>query len=109
MAVAPWVLLPLVDPTPQRTRLRVLRSALAFGCIGGVNAIATGAALVLPTLWWLTRERPARSLRAFAAWLGACVLAGLWWIGPLVVLGRYSPPFLDWIENAAATLTAITR
>lgn len=103
MAVAPWVLLPLVDPTPQRTRLRVLRSALAFGCIGGVNAIATGAALVLPTLWWLTRERPARSLRAFAAWLGACVLAGLWWIGPLVVLGRYSPPFLDWIENAAAT------
>lgn len=103
MAVAPWVLLPLVDPAPQRTRRRILRSALAFGCIGGVNAIATGAALVLPTLWWLTRERPARAVRGLIAWLGACVLAGLWWIGPLVVLGRYSPPFLDWIENAAAT------
>ncbi|WP_050347292.1 alpha-(1-_3)-arabinofuranosyltransferase domain-containing protein [Arsenicicoccus sp. oral taxon 190] len=103
MAMAPWVLLPLVDPRPRHTRRRVLQSALAFGCIGGVNAVATGAALVLPTLWWLTRAPLRRGLRDLAAWLVACLLAGSWWLGPLLVLGRYSPPFLDWIEDAAAT------
>ncbi|GMA19696.1 hypothetical protein GCM10025862_39820 [Arsenicicoccus piscis] len=90
MAVAPWVLLPLVAER-GRLRTRVLLSALAFGCIGGVNAVASGAALVLPTLWWLTRRPVRTALRGFVAWLGACLLAGLWWIGPLLVLGRYSP------------------
>lgn len=103
LAVAPWVLTPLLDPRPLRTRSRILRSAVAFGCIGGVNAIATGAALVLPTLWWLTRADRWRAARDGVVWLGACVAAAAWWIGPLFLLGRYSPPFLDWIESAATT------
>ena len=103
MAVAPWVLTPLLDPRPARMRARALRSALAFGCIGGVNAVATGAALILPVLWWVTR-RPWRALlRPMLGWLGWCLAAGLWWLLPLLLLGRYSPPFLDWIEDARVT------
>jgi len=103
MAVAPWVLTPLLDPRPARMRARALRSALAFGCIGGVNAVATGAALILPVLWWVTR-RPWRALlRPMLGWLGWCLAAGLWWLLPLLLLGRYSQPFLDWIEDARVT------
>ena len=36
-------------------------------------------------------------------WLGWCLAAGLWWLLPLLILGRYSPPFLDWIEDARVT------
>jgi arabinofuranan 3-O-arabinosyltransferase len=103
MAVAPWVLAPLVDRRPRPGRWRIARSALAFGCIGGVNAVATGVALVLPTLWFLTRTPWRTALRTWASWLAACLLAATWWLGPLALLGRYSPPFLDWIENAPVT------
>ena len=103
MALAPWVLAPLVDRVPRSWGSRVTRSALAFGCIGGVNAVASGVALVLPTLWFLTRSGLRRSLVRWLGWLGACTLAAAWWIGPLLVLGGYSPPFLDWIENAPVT------
>ncbi|MCH8614031.1 alpha-(1-_3)-arabinofuranosyltransferase domain-containing protein [Arsenicicoccus dermatophilus] len=102
-AVAPWVILPLVDPRPRRPWQRIVLSAAAFGCVGGVNAVATGAVLVIPTLWWVTRARSLRAARDGLAWLGACLLTGAWWLGPLLVLGRFSPPFLDWIENAPAT------
>lgn len=103
MAVAPWVLLPLVNPRPASPRRRVARSALAFGCIGGVNAVATGVVLVLPALWLLTRCGGRRAVGMFFSWLGYCIAAALWWLVPLLVLGRYSPPFLDWIEDARVT------
>ncbi len=103
MAMAPWVLLPLVLPSPRSWLWRISRSALAFALIGGVNAVATGAALILPTLWFLTRRRDRRTVLAGAAWLGLVVAVSLWWFLPLLQLGRYSPPFLDWIENASVT------
>jgi arabinofuranan 3-O-arabinosyltransferase len=103
MAMAPWVLLPLVIPSPRSWLWRISRSALAFALIGGVNAGATGAALILPTLWFLTRRLDRRTLVAGVAWLGLVMAVSLWWFLPLLQLGRYSPPFLDWIESASVT------
>lgn len=103
MALAPWVLLPLVLPAPRSWLWRVSRSALAFALVGGVNAVATGAVLILPTLWFLTRRWERRTVLAGATWLGLVAAVSLWWFLPLIQLGRYSPPFLDWIENAGVT------
>lgn len=103
MAMAPWVLFPLVIPSARSWLWRISRSALAFALIGGVNAVATGAALILPTLWFLTRRWDRRTLLAGGAWLGFVTAVSLWWFLPLLQLGRYSPPFLDWIEDASVT------
>jgi len=103
LAMAPWVLLPLTTRRPWGWPLRLSMSALAVAAVGGVNAVATGATLVLPTLWFLTRESLRESIPRLAAWLGCVIVAIFWWFGPLLVLGRYSPPFLNWIENADVT------
>lgn len=103
LALAPWVLEPLVDPAPRSWASRVGRSALAVAFVGGVNAVATGAVLVLPFLWLVTRRPVRHHLLMTLVWLTAVLAGILWWLGPLMVLGRYSPPFLDWIENAAVT------
>ena len=106
--VAPWVLIPLVRGSSHGNPRRWgLLSALAYGCIGGVNAVATLAVLPLGVMWLITR-RWTRQVRALAAWwfLGI-VLASVWFLVPLAMLGRYSPPFLDWIESAAIT-TSVT-
>ncbi|MBD3782390.1 MAG: DUF3367 domain-containing protein, partial [Micrococcales bacterium] len=103
MALAPWVLLPLVDPTPRSWPARLARSGTAVALLGGVNAVATGAALVLPTVWFVTRRPAALALRRLAQWLTVVAAVSLWWLVPLLLLGRYSPPFLDWIENAPVT------
>ena len=103
MAMAPWVLLPLVTPAARGWRWRVSWSAAAFALVGGVNAVATGAVLILPALWFLTRRLTGRTLAAAGAWLGCVLLVSVWWLVPLVLLGRYSPPFLDWIEDASVT------
>ncbi|TQM58265.1 arabinofuranan 3-O-arabinosyltransferase [Humibacillus xanthopallidus] len=102
LALAPWVLLPLVVPD-RSVRWRATRSGLAFACVGGVNAVASGAVLVLPLLWLLTRRWDRELLRLALAWAPAVVVASAWWVLPLLVLGRNSPPFLSWIENAAVT------
>ena len=103
MATAPWVLLPLIAVAPGRHLQAATRSALAVALTGGVNAVATGAVLPLPLWWLLTRARSRERRDLLLAWLGAVAAAIAWWLIPLVLLGRYSPPFLDWIENAEAT------
>ncbi len=103
-AVAPWVLLPLVYGTRGWSARRAAAlSALAVAMCGGVNAVATAAVLPLGALWLVTRE-PGRQRRSlFGWWVALTILATLWWMVPLLLLGRYSPPFLDYIENAAIT------
>lgn len=103
MALAPWVLWPLVDPAPRSWRWRITRSAVAVACLGGVNAVASGAALVLPALWFLTRRPSLRVYGLALIWLVAVTAAIAWWLGALLLLGQHSPPFLDWIESISIT------
>jgi arabinofuranan 3-O-arabinosyltransferase len=112
MALAPWVLLPLVRGSHEGSvRRAAARSALVVACCGGVNAVAVAAVLPLGVVWLLTREAGPRRWRMLGWWTGFTVLATVWWSGPLLLLGRYAPPFLDYIENAAITTlpTDLTR
>ncbi len=108
-AVAPWVILPLVlgarrgDP-----RRYAALSALAVGAVGGVNAVATFAVVPLAG-WFLLVGASGPRRRALLLWWPPLVLAvTCWWILPLLLLGRYSPPFLDYIESAPTTTFAAT-
>ena len=104
-AVLPWVMLPLVHALRGRysARLGALLSGSAVLMMGGVNAIENLAALPLPALLILSGLGAANG-RRLALWCVATVsAASAWWMLPLLVLGRYSPPFLDYIETSAAT------
>ncbi len=48
-------------------------------------------------------QRGPRRAALMRWWALAVGLACLWWTVPLIVLGKYSPPFLNWIESAAVT------
>jgi arabinofuranan 3-O-arabinosyltransferase len=104
MALAPWVLLPLVSGSYRAPpRRSAARSGIAVAAVGGVNAAAAAAVLPMAVLWLLTRERSRRRTQLIIWWLFAVVLATVWWLVPLLLLGRYSPPFLDFIESASVT------
>ncbi len=103
-ALAPWVLVPLISlARGAPIRRAVALSAVAVACAGGVNATAVFAVVPLPLLWLATLAPARRRLQAIAAWAAAVLAATAWWLLPLTVLGRYSPPFLDYIETAEAT------
>ncbi|NYE38741.1 arabinofuranan 3-O-arabinosyltransferase [Nocardioides cavernae] len=104
MALAPWVLVPLVlGSRAGSPRRAAALSALAVAAVGGVNAAATSAVLPLGAIWLLTRA-PGPRRRALMTWWPALVAVGtLWWLVPLFLLGGYSPPFLDFIETASVT------
>ncbi|MDO4911385.1 MAG: alpha-(1-_3)-arabinofuranosyltransferase family protein [Corynebacterium sp.] len=44
-----------------------------------------------------------RNCGRLAGWLAGCAAVSAWWIGPLLILGRYSAPFTDYIESAYVT------
>ncbi|MFI7602327.1 alpha-(1-_3)-arabinofuranosyltransferase family protein [Actinoplanes sp. NPDC049681] len=103
-ALAPWVLIPLVGLARGAPLLRsVALSALVVACAGGVNATAVMAVLPLAALWLLGLRPPALRIKALVAWGVAVGCATAWWVVPLLLLGRYSPPFLDYIETGAVT------
>jgi arabinofuranan 3-O-arabinosyltransferase len=121
MMLAPWVLLPVIlalrgvgappacgvgaPPACGGGSLRVLaaRSALAVALMGAVNAVATLLGCAAALIWWAC-HRPNRLWWRFTAWWAVCaVLAILWWVVALVLLGRISPPFLDFIESSGVT------
>lgn len=117
MMLAPWVLLPVIlalrggdgaagPATLGRSRsLRVLagRAGLALALMGAVNAVATLTGCLPAIIWWLC-HRPNRTwLRFTAWWLLASALAVTWWVVALLLLGRISPPFLDFIESSGVT------
>ncbi|HEU5475401.1 MAG TPA: alpha-(1-_3)-arabinofuranosyltransferase [Actinophytocola sp.] len=100
----PWIMLPLVRAgrigSPRRA---AGLSALAVLCIGGINASMVVMVLPLPALWLLTRKWTRQHVKLVLWWCGAVLAATLWWILPLLLLGQYSLPFLDYIESAADT------
>jgi arabinofuranan 3-O-arabinosyltransferase len=106
--LAPAILLPVVLATQGRIgpRRAAALSGLAVLCCGGVNASATILAAVPTGLWLLTRRRWWRSSVTWW-WAGGMVAASAWWLGPLAVLGTWSPPFLDWIERSADVVREI--
>lgn len=103
-AIAPWVLVPLI-PLARGAPLRraVCLSGLAVACAGGVNATAVFAVVPLAALWLATAVPVGRRLLALGAWCLAVLAATFWWLVPLFILGRYSPPFMDYIETAGVT------
>ena len=104
MALAPWVLVPLViGCRTGSARRAAATSALVVATVGGVNAAATAAVLPLGVIWLLTREPGPRRRTLLVWWPSLVVVGTLWWLVPLLLLGRYSPPFLDFIETAAVT------
>ncbi|KAA0111241.1 alpha-(1-_3)-arabinofuranosyltransferase [Mycolicibacterium sp. P1-5] len=117
MMLAPWVLLPVIlalrggdgaagPATSGRSRsLRVLagRAGLALALMGAVNAVATLTGCLPAIIWWLC-HRPNRVWLKFSAWWAlASALAVTWWVVALLLLGRISPPFLDFIESSGVT------
>lgn len=104
-ALAPWLLLPVIRVLQGRMSPRRggAGAALALALMGAVNAVATAMACLPAILWW-AMHRPGRTWARLAAWwlllsLAVCV----WWAVPLLLLGRVSPPFLDYIESSEVT------
>jgi len=107
MMLAPWVLLPVILALRAQGRrpVRVLaaQAGVALALMGSVNAVATLTGFLPALIWWAC-HRPNRLWWRFSAWwLLATVLAVLWWVAALVLLGRVSPPFLDFIESSGVT------
>ena len=100
----PWVLLPLVRANRiGSARRAACLSALAVLGMGGINGSVVVMALVLPVLWLATRRWTAAHVRLVLWWCGAVLAVCLWWLLPLLLLGEYSMPFLDYIESATNT------
>ncbi|OCB14600.1 hypothetical protein A5717_09945 [Mycolicibacterium porcinum] len=115
MMLAPWVLLPVIlafrgaasaatsGRGDRNLRLMAARSAGAVALMGAVNAFATLTGCLAALIWWAC-HRPNRLWWRFTAWwFGCTALAVTWWIVALVMLGRISPPFLDFIESSGVT------
>ncbi len=94
-------------PTAESLSLRgstsPAASALALALMGSVNAVATVAAFLPAALWWAS-YRPDRTWWRFTRmWIPLLALGTFWWVVPLLVLGKVSPPFLDYIESSGVT------
>ncbi|BEK99312.1 alpha-(1-_3)-arabinofuranosyltransferase [Nocardia seriolae] len=113
MMLAPWVLLApaalgvAMKSGPDRPARRGMAtpagSALALALMGSVNAVATAAAFLPAALWWISYKPNRTWWRFTRAWIPLLALGTFWWVVPLLLLGKVSPPFLDYIESAGVT------
>nr|WP_273413804.1 alpha-(1->3)-arabinofuranosyltransferase family protein [Corynebacterium appendicis] len=97
VALVPWTVAPLLAPRLRRGD--VAAAVIPVALMGAVNATATMMAC-LPAFVLLIYRLAWKPL---AGWLLGVALVSAWWIGPLLVLGRYSPPFTDFIESSYVT------
>ncbi len=94
VALVPWIVEPLVRAKPA-----LGRAIIAVACLGAVNATATIAACIPGGFVLLFRHRWVD----FGHFLIGSILVSMWWLVPLATMGRLSPPFTDYIENAHIT------
>ena len=109
-AVLPWTVLPVVGYLAGRWRrgTALVASAATVLAMGGQNATEVIACLVFPALVLVGSGAPLRRRAGdLAAWGLLVAAVTVWWWVPLLLLGRYSPPFLDFIESALNTTSAI--
>lgn len=101
--LSPWVVAAVLSPRLDRRAL--VGAIVPVALMGAVNASATLLACLPAGIALLVRVLAARGRGAgFAGlWLLGCALVSAWWIGPLLVLGRYSAPFTDFIESSFVT------
>lgn len=95
--LAPWVVAPFL--VQRITWRHVAAAVVPVACMGAINATATLAACVPAGIVLLYRKH----FKALGLWLIGCALVSAWWIGPLLILGRYAPAFTDYIESAYVT------
>ncbi len=109
-AVMPWVVLPVLLAFSGRLapRTAIVLSGAAVVCMGGVNAVENAGSLPLAAILvvWGVRQGLA-SWRFAVGWVGAVVVASLWWALPLMVLAGYAPPFYEYVESARDTTALI--
>jgi len=108
--LAPWAVLPFVRA--HRGELArwqaAARSGVAIACMGGINAVSTLAALVLPLVYILTRPGNRRRWAQLGWWIPAVIGATAWWAGPLLYQGAYGFNFLPYIEQATTTTATMS-
>ena len=109
-AVMPWVVLPVLLALGGRLapRTAAVLSGAAVVCMGGVNAVENAGSLPLAAILvvWGVRRRLV-PWRFLAGWVGAVVVASLWWTLPLLVLAGNAPPFYEYVESARDTTALI--
>lgn len=101
-AVLPWTVLPLVMAAHGRLTWQrgILLSAATVPLMGGHNATEVILILPLPALLLLLQPVPLRKRAVtLGHWGGLVALGTAWWWIPLLLMGKYSPPFLDYIES----------
>ncbi|WP_455353996.1 alpha-(1-_3)-arabinofuranosyltransferase domain-containing protein [Streptomyces sp. SYSU K217416] len=106
-ALLPWVLLPLTSAALS-PRMAAARSALLIPFMGGVNAASTLAALLPVGLYLLSRPAGRRRRALLGWWIPGVVLATVWWVVPLLLLGIHGENFMPYVEQADTTTATMS-
>lgn len=105
----PWVMVPLIKVEQGRSSpgAGAAQSGMAVLFMGGVNATATAAVLLLPILWFVTRRPVWQQTKLFLLWIVAVVMSTAWFILPLLFQAKYWFNAVPYTESSHAT-TAVS-
>lgn len=105
VVLLPWVMVPLIRASDGVLSPggAAARSGVAVLLMGGVNASASFAVLLLPLIWFVTRRPIREHARLFVLWVAAIALATAWFVIPLLFQQKYGFNFLPYTETASTT------